>query len=251
MIMKKMSLFLLISIIAFTPLLQSCDDDDGYSTGNFLITMATVEKESESSVPYFVWEENEAVWVAASYVPFQQLKAGQRVVGNFTLLSDRNDFFVHDVRLNNYSVVLTKDIIDLTEANKDSIGNSKALINRMWIENDYLNVMFQMRVPSKEKHMVNLVRNTTANYPDIGDGYVNLEYRYNDMGDGLGDELLSIVSFKLNLFDVSTDNIKPKGIKVKINSYKNGEYVVTLDDPTQKDGQNKSLPVNLSTGNID
>lgn len=227
--MKKWSLYFLLIVMAFSPMLQSCNDDDDYSLGNFMIRMATVEKASDTTYPYFVLDNGETVWISAPMVPFTHLEDGQRVVANFTLLAKNQDGFNYLARLNNYSKVLTKDIINLTEADEDSIGNSKATITDMWIGADYLNVEFWMVTPSGEKHMVNLVNNRTIAPED--DGYAHLEFRYNNMGDENGRLRPAIVSFELGDYSAGSNGLK--GLKVKINSIKNGEKVLTFDYPLE------------------
>lgn len=249
--MKKLGIYFLLAIVGLTPVFQSCNDDDGYSLGNYLITMATVERDSDDAAyPYFRWDNNEAVWVAASQVPFKQLKSGQRVVANFTLLSDREDKYAHDVRLNDYRTVLTKGIVDLTANIEDSIGNSKATITKMWMDNDYLNVLFWVVMPSNERHRVNLVRNLVE-VPDESDGYLHLEFRYNDMGDTHGKLYSSIVSFKLNAFNSITEEVKPKGLKVRINSIENGDKVITLNYPTEYKLEEAMFPDSASSEEMD
>lgn len=235
--MKKTSLhlflFTLISVFTF----QACDDD-GYSIGNFVIRMATVERQSEGSAPYFVWDNGKAVWAAAG-PSASNLRTGQRIWASFTLLSDRSDMFAHDVRLNWYQKVLTKGIIDLTEANQDSIGNDPVHITYIWMNNDYLNVEFEMVRPTSERHMVNLVRNTIEEANE-SDDYVHLEYRYNNQGDEHGPLVYSMVSFKLDIFNDVTAELKPKGIKVKVNTY-DGEKIITLNAPQRYIEENGNI----------
>jgi len=221
--MKRLNLYLLLLVLAFIPTLQSCDDDEGYSLGNYTIAMATVKIDTGDSV-YFVLDNGETLWPAASLVPFRGLDDGTRIIGNFTILSDTQDGFDHFVRLNSYSEILTKDIINLTEANKDSIGDDKVMITDMWVGGNYLNVEFDMFIPSTQKHRVNLVRNTAQNYTD--DAYVHLEFRYNDMDDVTSYRARSIVSFRLGNSGPSNKDLL--GLKIRINSAVNGEKIIPI-----------------------
>lgn len=223
--MKKFNLYLLLFVLALIPALQSCDlDDDGYSLDNYTIAMATVKTGAGNSV-YFVLDNGETLWPAASLVPYKELDNGTRIVGNFTLLSNTQNGYDHFVRLNDYSTVLTKDIINLTEANKDSIGDDPVRITDLWMSGGYVNVEFDMNLPSTQKHRVNLVRNTTKEYPN--DGYIHLEYRYNDMDDVTNYVGHSIVSFRLALEAMNTFPLN--GVKIRINSAVNGEKIITID----------------------
>lgn len=228
--MEKLISFgaVIIAALAIMPIMQSCNnEDDNYSTGNYIIAMATVAKESGTVYPYFVLDNGKTVWVAASAVAYEGLQPGQRVIGNFTILSDNRDGFDYFAKVNNYTLVLTKDVINLTEANADSIGNSKTTITDIWIGADYLNVEFQMVYPSYQKHLVNLVNNRMI--PVDEDGYAHLEFRYNNLGDTQGKLIPNIVSFRLG--DYGPGNKSLKGLKVKANTIKEGEKVYTYDYP--------------------
>lgn len=237
--MKKFSLYMFVVLMFFTviPVLQSCDDNDGHSLGNFMVTMATVQKEQGSVYPYFVLDNGKTIWVSASAVAYEGLESGQRVIGNFTILADGKDGFDYLARVNNYTVVLTKDVVNLTEENQDSIGNSKTTITDMWVGADFLNVEFWMVFPSDEKHMVNLIDNRMV-APDE-DGYAHLEFRYNNMGDEKGEMIRGIVSFDLENYGPSNKNLK--GLKVKINSIKNGDKVYTYDYPEGESNEKNNL----------
>ena len=92
-------------------------------------------------------------------------------------------------------------------------------------------------VPKKERHRVSLVRNTTV--ADPNDGYIHLEYRYNTYNDLSGYWLEGAVSFNLNSLEMGENT---KGIKVKLNSQKNGEVELTFDlNSTQTPASVKSM----------
>ena len=237
-VMKKFNLYLLLSLLAIIPIVQSCDldDDDGYSLGNYVVALATVKATTGSS-PYFILDNGEKLWPAAALVPYQGLADGTRIIGNFTILSDSLHGFDHYVRLNNYSTILTKNVINLTEANKDSIGDDPVRITDIWYGGGYINVEFDMNLPNTHKHRVNLVKNTTKQYPS--DGYEYLEYRYNDMDDTTGYIGHSIVSFWIDYPRLVNSALK--GWKIRINSAVNGEKTITIDLST------KSGTVSLKT----
>lgn len=223
--MKKFNMYLLLLALVLIPTLQSCDnDDDGYSLDNYAIALVSVKKDANGAVS-FVSDKGTRLWPAASLVPYRDLADGTRLMASFTILSDKQGDYDHYVRLNDYNKVLTKDVVKLTAANKDSIGDDKVHITDMWLSGGYLNVEFNMNMPSSKKHLVNLVENTTQTDPN--DGYVYLEYRYNNMDDVTGYWGRSIVSFKIGTL-IPTPT---KGFKVRINSAVNGEKTITLDSP--------------------
>lgn len=247
--MNRFNVYLLGLTLAVTFLLPSCDDDDSYSLDKFIVTMATVERDSGSS-PYLMLDNGKSVWISASQVPYMKLPSGQRMAANLTLLADNKQGFDYWARLNSYYLVLTKNIIKLDEANQDSIGNDKVGINKIWVGGNYLNVEFTMYLPSKEKHMVNLVENTIEEHPN--DGYAYLGFRYNAMGDENANYITrQLVSFYLG--DDSPENKDIKGLKITYLNRKTGqEEVITLDYATAEGDEKQELDLQgLTEGNVD
>ena len=130
------------------------------------------------------------------------------------------------VKVLNIKEILTKPIEKLTAENEEEFGNDPVDIfeGNMWINGGYLNIVFNQNMPSKVKHLVSLVKNTTIT-PEQ-DGYIHLEYRYNTYGDTTGYWRNGAVSFSLGSLEITSET---KGIKVKINSAKNGEKEITFD----------------------
>ena len=247
--MDKFKMYFFALTLAVSFILSSCDDDDSYSLDKFTVTMATVERDN-GSTPYLLLDNGQTVWIAASQVPYAKLPAGQRMAANLTLLADNKQGFDYWARLNGYYLVLTKNIIELDEENQDSIGNDKVGINKIWVGGDYLNIEFTMYLPSKEKHMVNLVDNTIEEHPD--DGYAYLGFRYNAMGDENAAYVTrQLVSFYLG--DDSPANKNVKGLKITYFSRKTGkEEVITLNYSAAEENEQQELDnlQGLTEGNV-
>ena len=127
----------------------------------------------------------------------------------------------------NYNV-LTKQVEDLTAENESEFGNDPVWVNKdmMWIGGGYLNVIFRQNLPVKEKHLVSLVRDMRATAAEgEDDGYIHLEFRYNTYDDVTDRQANGAVSFNLNSLDLTGK----KGIKVKLNSVKDGETEVVFN----------------------
>ena len=151
----------------------------------------------------------------------------QRVILYFNPLYDNYpEGYDCSVKVLSIKEILTKPIEELTAENEEEFGNDPVDIfeDNMWISGGYLNIIFNQNMPSKVKHLVSLVKNTTIT-PDQ-DGYIHLEYRYNTYADTTGYWRNGAVSFNLNSLEITSET---KGIKVKINSAKNGEKEVTFD----------------------
>ena len=81
-------------------------------------------------------------------------------------------------------------------------------------------------LPAKTKHRISLVRPQDDADLYGEDGYIHLELRYNNFDDLTDRYDYGAVSYNLNSLDVTSET---KGIKLKLNSEKNGEVEVTFD----------------------
>ena len=227
--MKKLNLYLLAMIMIAIPVLQSCDDDDGYSLGNFTVRMATVHVISDNTY-YLEIDNGKTLWPAATDIPWYKPVDGQRALANYTLLSDNFEGYDHAIKVNYLSNVLTKTIEELTAENENEYGNDPAYIEDMWIGGNYLNVQFVFSIPYENPHRVSLVKNMTKEPLIDDEGYLLLEYRYNNQDDVSNYGRRSFVSFNLGEYAPGTNtDLVIKGIKVKINSIKNGERDIVFD----------------------
>ena len=185
--------------------LQSCDDNDGYSLDKFWVDIATVETDSNSSAYWFVLDDGTTLWPGASDIRYLPVK-GQRIILNYTILSDHMDGFDHYIKVNNIWNILTKEVIVLTAANADSIGNDPVKINDIWIGNNYLNVDFLFNYGGIRPHAINLVKNSLI--PDPQDGKIHLEFRHNAYGSTNTNLYNGLVCFDLKPFqNNSTDSV--------------------------------------------
>lgn len=211
--MKKINLYLLAFLMIATTALQSCGDD-GYSLDDFIVSMATVRVISGSQY-YLEVDNGETLFPAASNVQWYKPLDGQRVIANYTLLSRNYGDYDYGVLVNFVSNVLTKNVEDLTEADEEKYGNDPVSITDIWVGGKYLNVEFIFDIPSQYKHRVSLVNNKTEEWED--DGYIHLEYRYNDQDDVTGIRRRGIVSFYLGDYMSEDAVTEYRGIKIKTN----------------------------------
>ena len=202
------AMLLLSGVFAFS----SCGNDESDPDSTVTIAMATVEKQPQYDAPYLVLDNGEKLWVVQHIVPYRDLKAGERIFGNYSFLEAGESGFAYNIRLNDYTLVPVQEIIGLNPDNMDSIGNMKVQIKDMWPSDDYLNVRFMLNFPSPQKPILNLVVNEMI--PWTKDGYAHLELRYNNNG-SQGRLVPGMVSFKLG--DYSPENSELKGIKVLVN----------------------------------
>lgn len=216
--MKRLNWILLAIMLLVIPVVQSCDDGDGYSLGQIGGSWATVRALGGNA--YFLESDSYGtLWPAASSVYGYRPVEGKRVLVVFNPLYDNFNGYDLAVKVENVIPVLTKQIEELTEENESEIGNDPihVLKKNIWIANGYMNVQFKQNTPRYEPHFLNLVNNSLADPED--DGYVHLEIRYNTYDDLSGWWAKGCVSFNLK----SVDFTGKKGLKLKYNSGISGE----------------------------
>ncbi|MGL5318326.1 MAG: hypothetical protein ACRC9Q_06495 [Bacteroidales bacterium] len=192
--MKKSLLILMMAILSLSVFI-SCDDD-GYSLGEFQISPATVKVISPGSY-YLQLDNGEKLWPAAQEFHYNPT-SDTRVWANFTLLSDEQDGYDHYVKVNALSKILTKDAIEITNAQEDSVGNNKARIRDVWFAEKYISIVFACYSRPGAVHLLNLVHNKDTQYPQ--DGKVYLEFRQNNFGIQETNSMSGSVSFDVSKY---------------------------------------------------
>lgn len=224
--MKRSIVYLLLLCVT-APFFFGCGDDDSNEFGNNRsIQLSTVEIQSTNNSPYFVLDDGIKLWVTESLVPYSALKAGSRVMINYTYLQYGNDGFNYFIRLNGFSVVPLQDVINLTPENQDSIGNVPVGIQKMWIGASYLNLNFFINLPEAKQPIINLAVNRIE--PPVEDGYAHLQLCYNNNG-STGSLVTGIVSFGLG--EYASGNSSYKGLKVLVNLVNKGDTIYTFPYP--------------------
>lgn len=223
--MKRLNWFLLSMLLLLIPVLQSCDEGDGYSLGQLGGSWATVRVLSGNTY-YLESDSYGTLWPAASSVYGYRPVDGKRVSVLFNPLYDDFDGYDMAVKVEDITPILTEQVEELTEENEKEFGNDPftVLKKNIWIANGYLNMIYKQNAPVYKQHRVSLVRNTLLEPED--DGYVHLELRYNTFNDLSGWWVKGLVSFNLNTIDFAGK----KGLKLKLNSAISGETEeVTFD----------------------
>ena len=227
--------------LAVMPVLQSCDNDEGYSIGDFTPPLwATVRVTGNAF--YLDCDAWGTLWPVNTDMGWYNAVNGQRVVTVFNPLWDNYEGYDHAVKLLHLQDVLTKEVETLTPETEEEFGNDPVLIYQgdITISGGYMNIFFLQNLPSKDKHRISLVRSQEDDALYDDDGYIHLELRYNDYDDLTGRRAYGAVSYNLNSLDITAET---KGIKLKLNSEKNGEVEVTFDrESTDSNMKNVNNP---------
>ena len=185
----------LLLIVALLPLFEACEDRSNNDIINYQVDIATVQNPYNESSFFFRLDNNQLMYVDESAFSGYAPKDGQRIIANYTLLSNKSATHLYnfDVRLNDAYNVLTKGIFNVTKATQDSIGNDSIAIDDMWIGSDYLNVQFEYPGYNKT-HFINLVNDTSKVFTD---GKIHLYFRHNSNSDSPVYIRSGIVSFNI------------------------------------------------------
>jgi len=200
-------------LVGFLFVFAGCNDDEGYSLSDMYIGFGIVENTDDYKIVLddggilypVAFGSGYHSWYAEDHSgSHHEIETGDRVFVNFTILDDKVDDTGHVVayyvKINSTKKILTKGILDITEANKDSIGNDPIVVKECWMANDLLN--FQLKYYGRnEIHFINLVKEpgelTAEGQP------FELELRHNKNGDS--EEILytAFVSFKLDTLQIA------------------------------------------------
>lgn len=173
--MKKIFWLVPLFLVTLLCLSFSCQENTGYSLGDFRIAIATVKSDANKSYSLLL-DNGQLLWPAASDVS-QLYKDNQRVFLNYTILSDRQNGYDHYVKVNDMWKILTKPIVKLNSDNELEIGNDPIRVNAAWIGGDFLNIDFLFNYGGVRPHFINLVENTK--FPSTVQDVIQLEFRHN------------------------------------------------------------------------
>jgi|GEM_PF-101152 len=197
----------LVPALLFAAFFAACSIDDGNSSDNYYVGIATVSNPELSGFFIFTLDDSTKMSISATNVSNYKPATGQRIIANYTVLVQKpaGSSYDYDVRLNDAYNVLTKNIFKITPATQDSIGKDGIVVNSIWVGSDFLNVDFTYYGNGKT-HYINLVSDNLKVY---NDGKVHLEFRHNDNNDSQVTNYRGVVSFNLKSIRVNgADSVK-------------------------------------------
>lgn len=224
MVKKGRLSFVLLFVLSIALSFVSCEDD-GYSLGDFVISLATVNTIDANAGTYYLTMDNgTTLW------PVNQTARSwpdkQRVLVNFTVLGDSIRGYDRPVRINSMREILTKDIEDLTEENSDEIGEDPVRIFDLWTGDHFLNIHFGFNTAGTLKHRISLVHNLIEPVVDEN-GTVVMEFRHNAFNDPQHFAVRNYAAFDLRPLQTEDEDFINLIIKVQDFSNEMKEYKVT------------------------
>lgn len=234
--MKKIKTLLLAAFAVITGLgFTSCRNDNDLSLDRTHLALATVDNPNESIFYFFTLDNGTVMWTAATNVFRFRPATGQRILANYTILSNRpaGSSHDHDVRLNSVYSVLTKDIIEITDENDAEIGNDPYRSVRMWVSGDWLNVDFVF-MGFNRRHLISMGEDLRTGVETPNDGVLHLQLRRNGDGDTPARSLWGLASFNLLPYRVEGQSEVRLSVHANISGMTDGrtfDLVYRYDNP--------------------
>lgn len=138
---EKLHWLFMAICLAVMPALQSCDDNDGYSLGDFTPPLwATVRVTGNAF--YLNCDVWGTLWPVNTDIGWYDAVDGQRVITMFNPLWDDYAGYDHAVKLLRLQNVLTKEVETLTPETEEEFGNDSVLIYKgdITISGGYMNI---------------------------------------------------------------------------------------------------------------
>ena len=185
--MRKFKLVTFTLILALLPILQSCldnEDNDYWVTcppGGILAIGTMKMPNADTPRDFFIALDNGNNVFPADTADIRNWKytvaEGQRVFVGYVKMEGEEKPGYENGKIFTIEDILTKDIIPLTEATADSIGDDRINVTAHALTKDYLTIEYQYlgSMDENKKHMLNLVQNEMTD-PVEDDGYICLEF---------------------------------------------------------------------------
>ncbi len=212
--MKKSNLIIASALLAFTPILQSCniDSDDSYYIMQ-PTALVTVCPQSDESVFFQLDDVTRLNPVNLKKSPFGNKEV--RALVNYSPVSDKSDSPIQDVNVNWIDSIRTKMPVMVTGDYDKEFADDPVEIVKDWVtvaEDGYLTLRLRtVWGPGHNKHAVDLL------YTGNTDGALSFELRHNANGDLEGNTADALVAFNLN--QLIADMPKPVKIILEWHSF--------------------------------
>lgn len=236
---KEFRLFVTLIMLPAALLIQSClaDSDPIYdnSANGTLLGIGTLNIIQDRDY-YFNMDDGSKLYPGDTlYIHNYPLIDGQRAFVTFTPLNEPKSGYQYNARILHIENILTKEIIPLTTATADSIGDDPINATSIWLTDGYLNINYTYYYSNdpQKKHMLNLIINETPEAEEEPEALLNLEFRHNAHGDAYSIPVPGIVSFRLKRIEEAMR--KKKGFNIRFNSLEGGikHITVPFDSPSK------------------
>ncbi|WP_080905584.1 NigD-like protein [Parabacteroides sp. Marseille-P3160] len=224
--MKRFKFFTAIAgILLASMTLNSCSDD-GYSLGDFWVEVATVYQEGDDWYSLTL-DDGTTLWPASPLYRPAGLKYNQRVLVDYTILSDSMSGFDHYIKVNALQKILTKEVAENKGVENDSIyGTDPVKIYNLWTGDGFLNIDFGFNAGGGVSHFVNLLQDSTSSASPYA-----FEFRHNAYDDHASYGQRGLVAFKLPDFETGEEEIT---LLIKVKTFEGEKEYELVYTPQRK-----------------
>ena len=210
--MRKLPACLFICLLAC---LFSCSEDKVvYDIGEYKVDLATVRIKNNEQ---FFLLDSEISLLNREII--KNLNDGQRVLLNYSYLSETVSGYDHVIKVNNASLVILDKLSAVNSVTIDTIANDPIRLESIWIGNKYLNISFYMNYNS-QKHSISLITDKSKTDEES----INIYFRHNNNNDAPGYLRRVIASFDLSEILVKPDSDRILITHVYSDNYGEKEY---------------------------
>lgn len=232
--MKLMKCMMLSLGIALTIcLLNSCNNDEGYSLNNVWYSIATIHPLNSDRSYWMTLDSGTSLWPAVTNIPWYNPKEKQRAFVVYNMLSDEYYGYNHAVKILDIKSILTKPIAEnLDDENDETYGTDPVNIADIWIGDGYLNMVFEFNYGGNAVHYINLLQSENADIPYL------FEFRHNAYDDDTRYRRKGIVAFDLSTIDTNGEEVE---LTIQVNTF-NGmkNFKITYHSLTDPAIQNQN-----------
>lgn len=185
----------LIFGIGFT----SCLDDTQESSPVQYLEMGVVKMGASDEVR--VLTDSGLLLEFVNYPAEFEYEEDTRIMVNYSVNEEGDEADEYDYLVDVYSIqeVKLKDIVELNDVNRDTIGDDQIFIDDIWVSGDFLNIDFSF-YGNGEIHYINVVKDPEEQTDDLSKIY--LEVRHDGQGDEMLERYRGIMSFRLESLQV-------------------------------------------------
>ena len=227
--MKMIKWFVLGFGLVFAALvLNSCNNDDGYSLDKAWYSIATVNPSDDSKSFWLSLDSGTSLWPVATNIPGYNPKEKQRAFVIYSLLSDEFYGYDHAVKILDLKSILTKPVAEnLGKENDDTYGTDPVDIAEMWIGDGYLNIVFEFNYGGNAVHYINLLASESPDTP------YSFEFRHHAYNDSERYSKKGIAAFDLSSINTRGEEVE---LLISVNTFEGSkQYSIKYNSSTVSD----------------
>ncbi|MGM0375862.1 MAG: hypothetical protein ACQEQ0_03740 [Bacteroidota bacterium] len=207
---KRLGQFVSVFTIILLFSVSGCIDDNDDQPPRYLELVTTVEGQYDDPV---VVTDSETVLRIEEYSGDFDFESSERILLKYEITGEegRED---HDdqntdsgvdysVKVISIQEVVTKQVVELNEENRDTIGSDPLFVNDIWLGGGYLNIDFSFYGDDKV-HYINVVKDPAEQSDDETE--IHLEVRHDARGDDFRQRYRGLMSFYLDSLEVEEKN---------------------------------------------